>query len=77
MTTSELSKRIEIETGLKTSVRKGSGSVRGYFIFTLRNNKKFEYEYSRKLIKEFPQCDVNPPFANNYQIMIYHGIYES
>lgn len=74
MKATELKNRIEAETGLKISVKNGKGSELGYVIFTVKSNKNFEYEYPRNLIKEFPECDIKPAFANNYQIGIYHGI---
>ncbi len=74
MTTQEIKNRIKNETGLNVSVRKGTGSMSGYVLFTTRRNEQFDYDYSRNLIKEFPSCDIKPAFANNYQIAIYHGI---
>ncbi len=70
----DLKSRIEKETGLKISVKKGTGSMFGYILFTVRDNQNFDYDYSRNLIKEFPSCDLKPAFANNYQIHIYHGL---
>ena len=74
MTTLEIKNRIKIETGLTVSVKKGTGSMIGYTIFTTKTTEQFDYDYSRNFIKEFPSCDLKPAFANNYQISIYHGI---
>lgn len=74
MTAIEVKNQIEKETGLKVTVRKGTGSMLGYTIFTTKKTEQFEYEYSRNFIKNFPSCEIKPAFANNYQISIYHGI---
>jgi len=70
----EVKNKIETETGLKVSVKRGNGSMAGYLIFTTKRSQSFEYLYSRNFIKQFPSCDFKPSFANNYQISIYHGI---
>jgi hypothetical protein len=74
MTTTEVKTKIQNETGLKVSVKKGSGSMSGYVMFTTKRTEQFEYPYSRNFIKSFPECSLKPAFANNYQISIYHGI---
>lgn len=66
--------RIKLETGLNVSVKKGTGSMSGYVIFTTKKTENFDYNYSRNIIKEFPVCELNPAFANNYTISIFHGI---
>jgi hypothetical protein len=65
MTTIEIKNRIKSETGLNVSVKKGTGSMSGYVLFTTKKTEQFDYDYSRNLIKEFPSCDFKPAFANN------------
>lgn len=74
MTTTEVKNKIKSETGLTVSVKRGTGSMSGYFYFTTKRTENFDYDYSRNFVKQFPECDVMPAFANNYQIAIYHGI---
>jgi len=66
--------KIKLETGLVVSIKKGHGSMIGYTIFTTKKSENFDYNYSRSIIKQFPVCELNPSFANNYSISIYHGI---
>jgi hypothetical protein len=74
MTTQQIIEKIKKESGLKVSVKKGYGSMTGYVIFSTKKTEQFDFSYSRNFITQFPECSVNPPFANNYQICIYHGI---
>jgi hypothetical protein len=74
ITAAQIKNQIKTETGLNVSIKKGTGSMEGYTIFTTKKTESFEYSYSRNFIKNFPACDIKPAFANNYQIAIYHGI---
>ena len=74
MTAKQIKDQIKNETGLTVSIRKGTGSMFGYVIFSTKKTEQFDYNYSKNFIKSFPNCDLKPAFANNYQIFIYHGI---
>ena len=74
MTTQEFKTAIENESGIKVSIKMGTGSMLGYVIATAKNRSNFDYNFSRNFIKQFPECSLKPAFANNYQIMVYHGI---
>ena len=74
MTVTEIQAVILAETGFKTTVKKGSGSMLGYTCFSVNKNLKFDFNWRREFIERFPKCDVNPSFCSEISIQIYHGI---
>jgi hypothetical protein len=78
MKISEVQQTIFDETGIKTSVKKGTGSMRGYTFFRpmFQNGDypKFSIEWAREFKERFPKCSVKPMFCSTTEINIYHGI---
>ncbi len=79
MSSLEIRKMIEKETGLKISMRKESvsGSLRGYMRFTSRNVKgvlsEWDFEFTQKMKEKFNAPEPNPTFCNNYSLLVYFG----
>jgi len=78
MTITEIKTKIEKETNLKVDVKKNkTGSMRGYVTFSTKiiNNElqEWSFDYSRILISEFENGDINPTFANSQSLSIYIG----
>lgn len=77
-TTSEIQRTIYLETGIKTSVKNGTGSMRGYVIFSsmFQDGKypEFPFSWRRDFQKRFPDDNKRPMFVGSNQIHIYYGI---
>lgn len=78
MKISEIQQTIFDETGIKTSVKNPSGSMRGYVTFSpmFQNGAypDFPIEWARAFKELFPKCSVKTMFVSNSQINIYHGV---
>jgi hypothetical protein len=78
MKISEIQQTIFAETGIKTSVKKGVGSMRGYYVFTPMFQggvyPKFPVEWCRAFRDRFPRSDSSPMFSTVDRIEIFHGV---
>lgn len=75
----KLKQRIENETGLKVSVKKGAlnSSLRGYVTFMPRKKGEtypnFDFDYARKLQAEMPGKEPYPNFFSVGHFTVYYG----
>lgn len=78
MKISEIQKLILDETGIKTSVKKGRGSMKGYTIFSPifqgGEYPKFPFQWRVGFKDKFPKCDIKTMFVSEYSIDVYHGV---
>lgn len=78
MKISEIQQAIFDETGIKTSVKHPSGSMRGYVTFSPMfqggEYPSFPIEWARAFKERFPKCNVKTMFVSGNQINIYHGV---
>lgn len=78
MKTSEIQTAILTQTGIKTSIKKGTGSMKGYKIFSpiFQNGHypKFPFDWRQAFKQHFPKCSIKTMFVSDYSIDIYHGV---
>jgi hypothetical protein len=80
ITTKEIQKEIHDSTGLKTSARKGTGSMKGYIIIRpiFQNgaypNMPFEFVKKMKVKLSEYDSDTKPLFCSTSEISIYKPI---
>lgn len=74
-TTKEIQEYIFTHTQIKTSVKKGTGSMKGYYIFTplFQNGSypNFPFDFVQSLYPLLPDSDINPTFAAIGNISVY------
>lgn len=75
MKISEIQQKILTEVGIKTSVKKGSGSMKNYLIlspmFQNGSYPKFPFDWRRDFLKKFPDTDPITIAINGTQIHIH------
>lgn len=74
-TAKEIQLYIFNNTGIKTSIKKGSGSNKGYLIISpmFQNGRypEFPFNFRRELLKLLPDTEPNPSFAAGTQISVF------
>lgn len=74
MTIEQVKAQILAETNLKVTVKNGKGSMKGYTCFSINKNQKFDFNWRKNFIKQFPVCDIYPAMSSEISIMVCHGI---